>query len=97
MLVMVSATGSTIMNISRGEQRVLHVLAQGGHIRHHRGDNGRIHHVDCFTRDGHRLADCTLETFCKLHRKRLIESHASGPYRISRRGRESVRAQADNR
>ena len=97
MLVMVSTTGSIIMNISRGEQRVLHVLAQGGHIRHQRGDNGRIHHVDCFTRDGHRLADCTLETFVKLHRKRLIESHASQPYRISRKGRESVRAQADNR
>ncbi|MGB3500240.1 MAG: YjhX family toxin [Mesorhizobium sp.] len=85
------------MNISKYEQRVLHVLAQGGHVRHLRADNGRITHVDCFTRDGHVLADCTLEIFRKLHRKRLIESRASGPYRISEKGRRSVRAQADNR
>ncbi|HWK68148.1 MAG TPA: YjhX family toxin [Rhizobiaceae bacterium] len=85
------------MNISRGEQRVLHVLAQGGYIRHHRGDNGRIHHVDCFTRDGYRLADCTLEVFAKLRRKRLIESRSASPYRISQRGRQAVRSQADNR
>ncbi|MGI6854983.1 YjhX family toxin [Mesorhizobium sp. 1B3] len=85
------------MNISRGEQRVLHVLAQGGYIRHHRGDNGRIFHVDCFTRDGYRLADCTLDVFAKLRRKRLIESRSASPYRISQRGRHAVRSQADNR
>lgn len=85
------------MNISRGEQRVLHVLAQGGYIRHQRAENGRILHVDCFTRDGYRLADCTLEVFAKLRRKRLIESRSSSPYRISQRGRRAVRSQADNR
>lgn len=85
------------MNISRGEQRVLHVLAQGGYIRHQRGDNGRILHIDCFTRDGYRLADCTLEVFAKLRRKRLIESRSASPYRISQRGRQAVRSQADNR
>jgi hypothetical protein len=85
------------MNISRGEQRVLHVLAQGGYIRHQRADNGRITDVLCFTRDGHILADCTPEVFAKLRRKRLIESKASSPYRISDRGRRSVRAQLDNR
>lgn len=85
------------MNISRGEQRVLHALAQGGFIRHQRGGNGRIFHVECFTRDGHLLADCSLAIFAKLHRKRLIESRSSGPYRISRRGREAVRPQLDNR
>lgn len=85
------------MNISRGEQRVLHVLAQGGLIRHHRGENGRVLHIDCFTRDGHLLADCTLEIFAKLLRKRLVESRSSSPYRISRRGREAVRSQTDNR
>ncbi|MFH1805256.1 MAG: YjhX family toxin [Pseudomonadota bacterium] len=85
------------MNISRSEQRVLHVLAQGGHIRHQRADNGRITDILCFTRDGHVLADCTLEVFAKLRRKRLIESRASSPYRISDKGRRSVRAQLDNR
>ncbi|HEY8605324.1 YjhX family toxin [Tsuneonella suprasediminis] len=85
------------MNISRSEQRVLHVLAQGGCIRHQRSGNGRIIDVLCFTRDGHVLADCTLEVFLKLRRKRLVESRMSGPYRISERGRRSVRVQPDNR
>lgn len=85
------------MNISRLEQRVLHALAQGGVIRHERGDNGRILRVFCFTRDGFVLSDCTLDIFQRLRRKRLIESRESSPYRISEKGRRSVRAQADNR
>lgn len=85
------------MNISRGEQRVLHVLAQGGYIRNQRADNGRILHVDCFTRDGYRLADCTLDVFARLRRKRLIESRSASPYRISQKGRQAVRSQLDNR
>ena len=85
------------MNISRSEQRVLHVLAQGGYIRHQRASSGHIIDVRCFTRDGLVLADCTPEVFSKLRRKRLIESKASCPYRISDKGRRSVRAQLDNR
>ncbi len=85
------------MNISRLEQRVLHALAQGGVIRHERGENGRILRVFCFTRDGFVLSDCTLDVFQRLRRKRLIESRESSPYRISEKGRRSVRAQADNR
>ncbi|MBX8826630.1 YjhX family toxin [Ochrobactrum sp. SFR4] len=85
------------MNISRLEQRVLHVLAQGGFIRHHRSDNGRIIEILCFTRNGHVLADCTLEVFLKLRRKRLISSQSSSPYQISEKGRRSVRSQLDNR
>jgi uncharacterized protein YjhX (UPF0386 family) len=85
------------MNISRGEQRVLHVLAKGGHIRPYRDPNGRIHTVECYTHEGFVLADCDLAIFAKLRRKRLIESFASSPYRISRRGREAVRPQLDNR
>ena len=86
-----------IMNISKDEQRVLHVLAQGGLIRHIRGPNGRLLAADCFTHDGARYVGCTLEVVAKLRRKRLIASHASGPYRISATGRRMVRAQADNR
>jgi uncharacterized protein YjhX (UPF0386 family) len=84
------------LNISKLEQRVLHVLAQGGLIRHTRED-GRIVEVDCFNRDGHRLADLTLDLFRKLKRRGLIGSVNGGPYRITRFGIESVRAQADNR
>jgi uncharacterized protein YjhX (UPF0386 family) len=84
------------VNISKLEQRVLHVLAQGGLIKHVRSD-GRIVEVDCFNRDGHRLADLTLDLFKKLKRRGLIASINGAPYRITRFGIESVRAQADNR
>jgi len=85
------------MNISKNEQRVLHVLSQGGCIRTHREAGLRVSHVECVTRDGMMLAHCDLELFAKLKRKRLIESRASQPYRISRRGRAAVRPQLDNR
>jgi uncharacterized protein YjhX (UPF0386 family) len=43
------------------------------------------------------LSDCTLGIFHKLRRRRLIASHASMPYRITRDGLAAVRAQLDNR
>ncbi|NSY40059.1 YjhX family toxin [Leisingera sp. ANG59] len=85
------------MNISKLEQRVLHVLAQGGLIRFERGSNGKLLQVDCCTHDGMLLADCSLEVVSKLRRKRLIESRNSAPYRISALGRRSVRPQLNNR
>jgi hypothetical protein len=84
------------VNISKLEQRVLHCLAQGGRIQHIRND-GRIVEIDCWNRDGHRLTDCTMALFRKLKRRGLIESHGGAPYRISRLGLASVRAQLDNR
>lgn len=85
------------MNISKYEQRVLHALAQGGRIVHRRDSGGRIIEVDCFNRDGFRLADCTLPLFHKLRKKRLIASHQGAPYRITRDGLLAVRSQLDNR
>lgn len=84
------------MNISKAEQRVLHVLAQGGRIRHER-DGTRIASILCVTREGMILADCTPEVFRRLRRKRLIASQGGAPYRLSPLGRRAVRAQPDNR
>lgn len=72
------------MNISRTEQRVLHVLARGGEIRHFRNEHGKIVEVLFVTHDGRVLADCTLAVFSRLRRRRLVLSVAGAPYRISR-------------
>ena len=85
------------MNISKHEQRVLHVLAQGGEIRFERATNGKVHAVACYTRQGHVLADCTLSVFKRLRKRRFIRSASGRPYRVTRLGLESVRAQLDNR
>ena len=84
------------MNISRAEQRVLHVLALGVMIRHDFDDRGRLVAITCVTRDGLILADCDLALFQRLRRRRLIASREGRPYRITLRGRQAVRAQPDN-
>ncbi len=85
------------LNISKLEQRVLHALAQGGQIEFTRNPGGRVTVVDCFNRDGYRLADCTLPVFEKLRKRRFIRSHGGAAYRITREGLHAVRAQLDNR
>ena len=85
------------MNISKNEQRVLHVLAQGGAILFERASNGKVYDVLCVTREGHVLANCSLPLFERLRKRRFIRSRSGRPYRITRLGVTSVRAQLDNR
>lgn len=85
------------MNISKAEQRTLHVLARGGAILVEKNEKGKIIEVNCASPEGWTLADCTLSVFSRLRRRRFIASSNSGPYRITMRGRVSVRSQMDNR
>lgn len=85
------------MDISRAEQRILHLLAQGGRIDIEKDDDNRkIVTVACITRDGWRAGGLDLDLFRKLKRRRCIASSGGRPYRITQRGLELVRAQLDN-
>jgi uncharacterized protein YjhX (UPF0386 family) len=85
------------MDISRAEQRILHLLAQGGHIEIIRNEHNKPEELYCFTRDGWRYPGLSLRLFRKLKRNRAIASQGGKPYRITRRGLELVRAEFDNR
>tara|TARA_R100001132_G_scaffold10380_1_gene9981 strand:+ start:735 stop:1031 length:297 start_codon:yes stop_codon:yes gene_type:complete len=89
--------GPLHMDISRAEQRILHLLAQGGHIDLIRDEHRKPTDPKCFTRDGWRYGGLDLILFRKLKRKRAIASRGGGPYRITRRGLDLVRAEPDNR
>ncbi|MBL0374819.1 YjhX family toxin [Rhizobium sp. KVB221] len=85
------------MDITRAEQRILHLLAQGGWIEHTRLENAKIKHVKCFSRDGWLYPGFDLEVFRRLKRLKAITSSGGRPYRISQRGLILVRSQQDNR
>ncbi|WP_421579535.1 YjhX family toxin [Shinella sp. M31] len=84
------------MDISRAEQRILHLLAQGGRIDIEKDDNRKIIIVSCITRDGWRAGGLDLDLFRKLKRRRCIASSGGSPYRITQRGLVLVRSQLDN-
>ena len=85
------------MDISKPEQRVLHLLAQGSRIEAEKDERGRIVDIATITREGWRWSGCSLALFRKLKRRGYIASRRSGPYRITRLGLERVRSQPDNR
>ncbi len=85
------------MNISKAEQRTLHVLARGGAIIVEKDNRAKIIGVNCVSREGWSLEDCTLEVFRKLRRRKLIASSGGAPYRVTLLGRVAVRPQLDNR
>lgn len=84
------------MDISRAEQRILHLMAQGGWIEVIRDDSRKIIEINCFTRDGWRFPDLSMTLFRKLKARRAIASSSGKPYRITRKGLELVRSQLDN-
>lgn len=85
------------MDISRTEQRILHLLAQGGRIEVEKNEARKIDGVICLTRDGWHYPGVDIDLFRKLKRKRAVASSRGGPYRITRRGLELVRSELDNR
>lgn len=85
------------MDISRAEQRILHLLAQGGSIHLLKTDIGEVAGFECYTRDGWLYPGVDARLFGKLKRKRAIASRAGQPYRITERGLQLVRAQPNNR
>jgi uncharacterized protein YjhX (UPF0386 family) len=84
------------MDITRAEQRILHLLAQGGWIEHTRSQ-AKIATVKCFSRDGWLYPGLDLELFRKLKRLKAIGSSKGRPYYITGRGLALVRSQLDNR
>ncbi len=88
---------SKTMDISRAEQRILHLLAQGGRIELERDETRTILNVHCITRDGWRAGGLDMDLFRKLKRRKCIASQGGRPYRITHRGLVLVRSQLDNR
>ena len=62
------------MDITRSEQRILHLLAQGGWIEHSRNHKAKIAAVKCFSRDGWLYSGLDLDVFRRLKRLKAISS-----------------------
>ena len=62
------------MDISRAEQRILHLLAQGGRIDIEKDETKTIVAVICVTREGWRAGGLDVALFRKLKRRRCIAS-----------------------
>jgi len=88
---------TTQMDISRDQQRVLHALAQGGHIVALKTSGRRIAALELYNRDGWRMPEPSASSFRKLRRLKAIASSDGSPYRITKLGLELVRSQLDNR
>ena len=69
------------MDITRAEQRILHLLAQGGWIEHQHSTAAKVSDVTCFTRDGWVYPGLDLMLFRKLKALRAISSSSSAPRR----------------
>ena len=85
------------MDITRAEQRILHLLAQGGWIEQQHAKGSKLSDVICFSRDGWVYPGLDLALFRKLKRLKAIASSGGEPYRITGRGLRLVRSQPDNR
>jgi uncharacterized protein YjhX (UPF0386 family) len=80
------------MNISRDERRVLNALSLGGKIAILRDDDGRAIDVECYSRKGWLLSNCTFDLFKRLRAKKVIASKGGEAYRITRTGLGLLRA-----
>ena len=85
------------MNISKHEQRMLHVLALGGAIHFERLSSSKVARVACCTREGCVLDDGPPPVFVRLEKRRLIRSTNGKPYRAARAGVAAVRSESDQR
>lgn len=81
------------MDISKREQRILHLLAQGGWIEFNRYNK----ELKGFTRDGYGFQAPSLRLFRRMKYRKLIASKNGKPYTVTRFGLSVVRAQLDNR
>jgi uncharacterized protein YjhX (UPF0386 family) len=90
-------SGHHLMDISRSDQRILHLMAQGGWIEIHRDERRKIEKALCFSRDGWLYPGFDVELFRRLKRLKAISSRQGKPYRITERGLRLVRAELDNR